>query len=209
MARPSKLDPDRAERLLNAVRTGNYFETACAIAGIAPSTGYGWVHRGQAEAERRRSGLTAADRRDAGLPSAASEQRFVEFAEALATARGELEQRIVAAVMRSSIGGVTTKKVKRTLKDGTVEEEETVTAPDGRVALEFLARAFPGNWARRQALEVEVTTGEGGGASLQASGAELLLARRFAEWRQEREADVEDAELVGDDEREQPALEAG
>lgn len=203
MGRPTKLDDARAARLLDAIRTGNYFDTACAVAGVHRDTAYGWVRRGQAEAERRQAGLTAADRRENNLPTAASEQKYVDFSDALTTARGELEQRMVGAVVRSSVGGSVTKQVKRTLKDGTVEEETTVTAPDGRVALEFLARAFPGNWARRQSLEVEVTPGQGAGA-VAAEGAELLLARRFAEWRAEREADIE-GEVV--DER--PALEAG
>lgn len=49
MARPTKLDPARRERIVEAIRTGCYAETACRAAGISESTYYRWLQRGEAE----------------------------------------------------------------------------------------------------------------------------------------------------------------
>ena len=38
MARPSKLTPEVTKRLTEAIRAGNYYEAACAYAGIHYST---------------------------------------------------------------------------------------------------------------------------------------------------------------------------
>jgi len=49
VARPSKLTAETAERIVQAVRAGNYAEAAVRAAGIAPSTFYRWLDRGAAE----------------------------------------------------------------------------------------------------------------------------------------------------------------
>lgn len=49
MARPTKLDPERQERIVDAIRAGSYAEPACRAAGIAESTFYRWLQRGEAE----------------------------------------------------------------------------------------------------------------------------------------------------------------
>lgn len=46
MGRPSKLTPELQERIVQAIRAGNYIETAAAYAGIAKSTLYDWLKRG-------------------------------------------------------------------------------------------------------------------------------------------------------------------
>lgn len=46
MGRPTKLTPEVGERILVAVRAGNYWETAAAFAGISKVTFYGWLKRG-------------------------------------------------------------------------------------------------------------------------------------------------------------------
>ncbi len=51
MARPTKLTPETQERILKAVRAGNYAEAAARSAGIAPSTLYRWLERGSQETE--------------------------------------------------------------------------------------------------------------------------------------------------------------
>lgn len=47
--RPTQLDDPKVQLLLTALRAGNYFEHACAYAGIAPSTAYRWLERGRKE----------------------------------------------------------------------------------------------------------------------------------------------------------------
>lgn len=49
MARPSKLSVEVRERVVQAIRAGNYAEAACQSAGISPSTYYRWLARGEHE----------------------------------------------------------------------------------------------------------------------------------------------------------------
>ena len=46
MARPTKLTPEVEERVVRAIRAGNYPEVAAAHAGIHPATYYRWMERG-------------------------------------------------------------------------------------------------------------------------------------------------------------------
>ena len=46
VARPTKLTPAVAERILSAIRAGNFMEVAARYAGISPSTLYRWLERG-------------------------------------------------------------------------------------------------------------------------------------------------------------------
>jgi len=74
MARPSKLTPEITKRLTEAIRAGNYYEAACAYAGIAYSTFREWMVRG----EKAKSG------------------KYREFMEAIKKAEHEAEVRMVA-----------------------------------------------------------------------------------------------------------------
>jgi len=49
MSRPTKLTADTQERILKAVRAGNYADAAARACGIAPSTYYRWLARGASE----------------------------------------------------------------------------------------------------------------------------------------------------------------
>jgi transposase len=51
MARPTKLTPEVEERIVAAIRAGNYAEPAARSAGISPATYYRWLKRGE-EASR-------------------------------------------------------------------------------------------------------------------------------------------------------------
>lgn len=46
MARPTKLTPELQEKICQAIRAGNYIETAAAYAGVNKSTLYDWLKRG-------------------------------------------------------------------------------------------------------------------------------------------------------------------
>lgn len=74
MGRPSKLTPEVTKRLTEAIRAGNYYEAACAYAGIAYSTFREWMVRG----EKAKSG------------------KYREFMEAIKKAEHEAEVRMVA-----------------------------------------------------------------------------------------------------------------
>lgn len=49
MSRPTKLTPEVQERIVTAIRAGNYQETASLYAGISEATFYGWMDRGRNE----------------------------------------------------------------------------------------------------------------------------------------------------------------
>jgi transposase len=47
VARPTKLTPEIQERIVAAIRAGNYAEPAARSAGISPATYYRWLRRGE------------------------------------------------------------------------------------------------------------------------------------------------------------------
>jgi transposase len=49
MGRPTKLTPEVKDRLLSALRAGNYLEPACVYAGISYQTFLNWKERGERE----------------------------------------------------------------------------------------------------------------------------------------------------------------
>lgn len=49
VGRPTKLTPELQEKILTAIRAGNYVETAAAHCGINKVTLYDWMKRGAAE----------------------------------------------------------------------------------------------------------------------------------------------------------------
>jgi len=71
MARPTKLTPEVQERIITALRAGNYQETAARYAGISEATFYDWMARGREE------------------PGSA----FAEFLEAVEKAKSDAEVR--------------------------------------------------------------------------------------------------------------------
>jgi transposase len=79
VARPTKLTPAVQERVLQAIRAGNYAEVACRAAGIAPSTYYRWLERGEREPDGS----------------------YARFAEAVRLAEAEAEVHAVALVRRA------------------------------------------------------------------------------------------------------------
>ena len=49
MARPTKLTPEARQRIVAAIRAGNYAEPAARSAGISAATYYRWLKRGERE----------------------------------------------------------------------------------------------------------------------------------------------------------------
>jgi transposase len=49
MARPSKLTPAVQDRIVAAIRAGNYAEPAARSAGVSPATYHRWMARGEKE----------------------------------------------------------------------------------------------------------------------------------------------------------------
>lgn len=79
--RPSKLTPERQERIVELIRAGNYMEIAAQAAGIDVSTLYRWLQRG----EKARSGP------------------YRQFRDAVMRARVEAEARAVVVVQKAAL----------------------------------------------------------------------------------------------------------
>lgn len=163
--RPSSIDhivgtrPDgtgitAADRILEILRIGGYFEEACAAAGISRETGYEWLRRG-AQAH-------AALTRNPKAKITAHERRCLQFSDAKARAEAEWEAMALGELERMARGGrqLTTTTEKRDA-EGNVIETTTRTetlAPNARVLMWRLERRYPNRYAGR----IEVTGAEGG-----------------------------------------------
>lgn len=75
IGRPTKLTPELQERIVGAIRSGAYNETAAAFAGIAESTFYAWLANAQKDRETN--------------PEQGTD--FTEFQEAVEKAQAEAE----------------------------------------------------------------------------------------------------------------------
>lgn len=78
--RPSKLTPELQERIISAIRAGNYMETAAAYAGISKDTLYRWLKQGA----RAKSGP------------------YKRFSDAIAQAMAQSEVRDVAVIHKAA-----------------------------------------------------------------------------------------------------------
>ena len=79
MGRKTKLTPEVQKNIVDAIKAGAYFETACRYAGIAPTTAYEWIARGKGETK--------------GRPKT---PLHAEFADAIRGAEAEVETRMIA-----------------------------------------------------------------------------------------------------------------
>lgn len=171
LGRPTKLTVPVQERIVADLRAGLYMETAAARAGVGISSLYRWLAQGQNE-------------------DAPAELR--EFWEAVTRARAEAEARMVATVQKAAMGGTEIRRTRRTLRDGTVEEDVSYAPPDGKVALDFLSRAFPARWAPRRAIDVELSGPDGGPVEFAPASPVSELATRLKQTIALAAADVED-----------------
>jgi hypothetical protein len=176
--RPSGLRPDRADRIIEVVAAGNHLNTACLAAGVPRSTVYGWLHRAEVAA------LAAGD----GLELTEMDAACLEFGNRLAQARAQAEMRAVHTVVRAFSGGILISERPMTTRDGVALRDEAgriicqrrYTAPDGRLALAYLGRAFPDRWGPSAPAEETHWSGEGPGQAQEAHEIEGL-ARRVRE----------------------------
>ena len=80
MGRPTKLTPEVQDRIIQALKAGNYVETAAEYAGIGKTTFYRWMEQG----------------------AKASRGIYREFRDAVTRARAEAEARNVAIIQKAA-----------------------------------------------------------------------------------------------------------
>ena len=83
MGRPTKLTPEVQDKIVNALRGGNYQETAAQFAGIDEATFYRWMERGASE--------------DEGI--------YCEFRKAVERAKSQAEVRDIALIDKAAQNG--------------------------------------------------------------------------------------------------------
>lgn len=80
MARPTKFSEELAGKLVDALRAGHYMHVAAALVGIAESTLYRWIERGEE-----------------------GESPFKQFAADVARARAEAESRALLLIQKAAL----------------------------------------------------------------------------------------------------------
>lgn len=185
--RPSKIDPNRADRIVALLRTGCTIANAAQAGGIDEGTFYRWMNRG---AEHR-------------APAA-----FRDFREQVLRARAEAEASAVAEVRKGARGGDVLERRTITHRDGRVETVERLQPADWRASAWFLERSRAKDWGRRTL--VELTGQDGGPVEVVTSARDALndaltlIADRIAAAQQvavdhaARVQDVESVEKPGD-----------
>lgn len=149
------------DRIIAAVRAGNYLETAAALAGVRTSTIRDWLYNGNATLRALANGTPAHE-----LPR--HQLRYAEFADAITRAEAEAEAEDVARLQVLARGqAVATKEViveKRdrdgNLVEATTRKETETLAPDSAALRWRLERRHPRRWQGSQRVEL---TGEDGG----------------------------------------------
>jgi transposase len=91
--RPTKLTPDIQVKIVDALKMGNYIETAAALAGINKTSIYEWLKRGARELERVENNPNARIRKE--------EEPFVKFSNAVQKAQAESEQRDLLIIAKA------------------------------------------------------------------------------------------------------------
>jgi transposase len=89
--RPTKLTQDLQDRIVNAIRAGNYMETAALANGVSKVIIYNWLKRGS-RAER-------------GEPENEYDKDYIDFFNAVQKALGESEQIALAQIVRAANEG--------------------------------------------------------------------------------------------------------
>lgn len=93
--RPSKINPKIQAKICDAIRAGNYIETAAAHAGIHKSTLYDWMKRGAREKDRvEKAGGRAKVKK--------AEADFVAFSDAVEKALADAEVRDVMIIANAA-----------------------------------------------------------------------------------------------------------
>jgi len=147
-----KLTPAVQDKILTAIRQGNYLETAAALAGIQKETFYDWLRKGA---------------------RSTTDDRYRNFSDAVFEAMAQSEAEAVAAIDTAGMPHdvVKTRTIRKPLfldgqqvadADGNlVFIEETVTErtreTDWRALAWRLERRFPRRWGHRSYTETTMT----------------------------------------------------
>lgn len=168
-----KVKVTAGQRIIEAIRIGEYVETAAALAGVDKTTVYEWLKVGAGATD-------AVARQGRTLKSLTQHQRdCMEFSHAVAEAEALARTDDVATLAELGRGGrqMVTTTVKRNPQGEVIEHTtRTETAqPNAAVLMWRLERRWPAEWGRRR-LEVSGPDGEAIPVEVRAAG--LVAALR-------------------------------
>lgn len=197
IGRPGMLTPEVQQQVCEALEQGVPINAAALAAGISGPTLHRWLARA-----------------DTPIPPDGDDDPdaiYRAFREAATRARASGQVRLVGVLTRATEGGWIKRQVKRTLPDGTVEEDTTYADPDWKAAAFALERSYGREWGRRQqldltagdSLEPTLAAAAGAGPGLDSGGVErvasnLATFRERKQLEQQRAVDpnVVDGEVV-------------
>jgi hypothetical protein len=114
VGRPSRLTTEVQAKIVEAMSVGNYFHVCCEYAGVSRAIGFRWLQYGRDARARSEEHNT---------PITESDQRYVDFLDAVTRARAQAEIRLVSSVAAAAL-----------------QDKEW------RAAVEILKRGFRDNW---------------------------------------------------------------
>ena len=135
--RRTRLKPEIAQKIINALRGGSTKLAAIGSVGVPESTFYGWLERG----ERARSG------------------RFLEFSESVKKAEADAAIRNATLVQKAAMGVDVLEKTTRTMPNGSIVVTEKKSQPQWQAAAWWLERKFPDEWGRRERIDHQLPDG--------------------------------------------------
>jgi hypothetical protein len=187
-----------ADRITAHLRNGNYFEQACAAAGVHRETAYGWLRIGaQAIARAASTGIPLDD-----LDLPVHHLACVAFSDAVAEAEAEWEVRANTTLETLARGGITSETVTEKQDPTRLDEngqplvvERTVrterTLPSAQVLEWRLTRRFPERYGHR--VDLVARAGDG---SLPMNDRAAALAAELRSYLQGREDAAAEADAA-------------
>lgn len=151
--RITKLTPERQEKIVNALASGVYFETACLYAGVSVQAGKFWLQRGRGT-----------------HPTRPQQQIHVDFVAAVEKAQADSEALRVARIKQAGQGGqvvkediievpgeIITKRNGDIIERPTTREiHRTYTTPQWQADAWYLERRYPQRWGRQDRVDIHV-----------------------------------------------------
>lgn len=147
--RPTLLDKEVEDKLVEATRIGSPMTVAAAYVGIAERTFQDWMLRGHNEQQARLDGED---------PDPV-EQKYLDLFEKVTKARANAAVQSVVLLRKAAVGGIVTEETTRKYRDaeGELVTETTVkkTPPDWRASAWYLERQHRHHFGQKAELAVE------------------------------------------------------
>jgi hypothetical protein len=141
----SLLSPEAAKQIENLVKAGNFFDTACVLAGISPKNGKRYLDWG-----REIEGRFSEDEEQEEIEIRAAEEKYLNFYRTVRKAQAYAEAHTMYILAQVGEGRPIIEKIKRKMPDEKgrmVEvEDEVLLKPDPKTLQWHVERRFRKHW---------------------------------------------------------------